>query len=234
MGGGDDKKDKAGPAPSASAAPDTAAPPPAGPGPNTDQQLKPLIAGWQPQANATNHIAYDVPPAAQHWKLGTGSSYVDAAGKPVVAGEGEATYREGGCASADNPNAFGTAGKGQLATAITQGGQGDLGTNAVNVAGNWAFAAYGGKAHKPKISMGTPVPWKHNGIDGYIATAKVTVTYRPSACVPPTAVSRGLAYKGKDGQVHCWVLFADQGVPDALPMADIDKITSTVRPYPAG
>ncbi len=232
MGGGS-KKDNAGSSPSASASQPAA--PPATDGPNAATGTdKPLIAGWQTQANATNGFAYDVPPTAQSWKVAPTKnivSYVDDSGQPIVAMEGTSVYREGGCPSRANPNAFGTAGTGQLATIGTQGGQGDLGENAQNVAGNWAFASYGGKEHKPHIRMSKPMPWKHNGIDGYTATADVTLTYHPSGCVPARAVARGIAYKGKDGVVHCWVIYADQGVPNALTAAEIDKIMSTVRPY---
>jgi hypothetical protein len=94
---------------------------------------------------------------------------------------GFAHYREGGCPSRANPNSIGEAGKGQLATVGTTGGgtEGTLRENARNWAGNWGFVAYGGKEHKPKMEVSRAKPWKRGGIEGYTATAKVTVTYRP-------------------------------------------------------
>ena len=73
-------------------------------------------------------------------------------------------------------------------------------------------------------------PWKRNGIEGYTATAKVTVVNRPSDCVPPKAIVHSIAQKLPDGTMHGWVIYADQGVPNALTSAEIVKIMNTVRP----
>ncbi|MDX3227912.1 hypothetical protein [Streptomyces sp. ME19-01-6] len=196
---------------------------------------KSLVAGWQTQTRKEHHFRYDVPAEAEQWKVfkpDISLSYIDANGKPIVVMNGAANYRQGGCASSPNPKAFGEAGKGQLATVGTTGGgtDGTLQENARNWAGNWGFAAYGGADHKPKIRVGQAKPWKRNGIAGYTATAKVTVTNRPSDCVPPTAVVHSIAQKLPDGTMHGWVIYADQGVPHALTSAEIEKIMNTVRP----
>jgi hypothetical protein len=230
--GGGKKSDDAKPASTATQAPP---PPPTGQGPNSTQGNKTMIPGWQTESDATNGFAYDVPPASAQWKVFPAPdivSYVDSSGKPIVAMEGTADYREGGCASQANPNAFGSAGKGQLASVGTQGGQVDnVAKEAYLAAGNWGFAAYGGKSNPPKMTVHQATPWNVNGIHGYTATADVTITNRPSACVPPKAVARSIAYQLKDGTIHEWVIYADQGVPNALTPADIDKIMKTVRPY---
>lgn len=196
---------------------------------------KPLVAGWQTQTREEHHFRYDVPAKADKWRVfnpDVSLSYNDETGKPIVVMTGAANYREGGCASSPNPKAFGEAGKGQLATVGTTGGgtDGSLQENARNWAGNWGFVAYGGKDNKPKIEVSQAKPWKRNGIEGYTATAKVTVVNRPSACVPPKAIVHSIAQKLPDGTMHGWVIYADQGVPNALTSAEIEKIMNTVRP----
>ncbi|MFF4158319.1 hypothetical protein [Streptomyces sp. NPDC001678] len=237
-GGDDDKKNdkpQAGQsqsqAPAAPGQPDKPADGGASAGPSAQQ---PTVAGWQTQLRAEHYFQYDVPGKADKWKVfptDTAISYTED-GKPVVVMTGTSNYKEGGCSSQPNPDAFGEAGQGQLATVGTTGGgkDGDLKTNARNWAGNWGFMAYGGKDHKPKLEFTDEKEWKHNGIDGWTATAKVTVTNRPSACVPPTAIVKSIAQKMPDGTFHGWVIYADQGVPDALTEAQIDKIMNTVRP----
>ncbi|MEV4437543.1 hypothetical protein AB0K09_00760 [Streptomyces sp. NPDC049577] len=194
---------------------------------------RPMVAGWQTQTRQEHSFRFDVPGKADNWKVfdpDTAISYTDN-GKPIVVMTGTANYKEGGCASSANPDSIGEAGKGQLATTGTTGGgtDGDLKTNARNWAGNWGVMAYGGLGHKPQIQITDEKPWKHNGIDGWTATAKVTVTNRPSPCVPPTAIVKSIAQKMPDGTFHGWVIYADQGVPDALSEAQIDKIMGTVR-----
>ncbi|PWI44562.1 hypothetical protein CK485_15975 [Streptomyces sp. ICBB 8177] len=235
MQGGGKKSDQARNGPQSSASAPAPAPPASG-GPNsTAGPLKPLIAGWQTQTRAAHHFAYDVPPASQQWHVydpGIEIAYTDDQGKPIVTMSGTADYHEGGCASHPNANTVGQAGKGQLATIGTQGGSGGTPQqDAYNVAGNWVFAAYGGADHKPKISVTKAVPWDHNGLKGWTSTATATDIYRPSSCVPPRAIAKTIAQQLPDGTVHEWVIYADQGVPNALTEAQIDKIMSTVRPY---
>ncbi|MEV6313729.1 hypothetical protein [Streptomyces sp. NPDC051776] len=195
----------------------------------------PMIPGWQTQTRDEHHFRYDVPGKAEKWQIldeDTAVSYNDDNGKPIVVMTGAGNYREGGCASAPNPNSIGEAGKGQLATVGTTGGgtEGTLQENARNWAGNWGYVAYGGDEHKPRMEVGRAKPWKLNGIDGYTATAKVTVTHRPSPCVPSKAIVHSIARKLPDGTMHGWVIYADQGVPHALTTAQIEKIMKTVRP----
>ncbi|MEV5507846.1 hypothetical protein [Streptomyces orinoci] len=235
-GGGDDKKADAKSSASAGAQPRQDKQQDKQSQDNTQEKPRVAIpAGWQPQSNADHGFGYAVPGKAEKWQVfpaDTMISYTEN-GKPVVAMRGTANYREGGCSSSPNPQAFGEAGKGQLATVgLTGGGRdGTLQSNARNWAGNWGVMAYGGLgATKPKIEVSQATPWKHNGIDGYTATAKVTVTHRASQCVPPTAIVKTIAQKLPDGTFHGWVLYADQGVPNALPEAKIDEIMNTVRP----
>lgn len=195
---------------------------------------KPLVAGWQTQTGQKHHFRYDVPAKAKKWNVPdqqTALSYTDKNGKPIVVMTGISTYREGGCASSPNPKALGEASKGQLASVGTTGGgkDGTLKENARNWAGNWGFVAYGGADNKPKIKVSAAKPWKQGGIEGYTATAKVTVNTRPGSCVPPNGVVHSIAQKLPDGTMHGWVLYADQGVPQALTTAEIKKIMSTVR-----
>ncbi|TGB06265.1 hypothetical protein E4099_18530 [Streptomyces palmae] len=216
----------------APASPGTGSPADPAATPGNDQ---PTVPGWQTQARAEHHFRYDVPGTADKWNLidqDSAISYTDANGKPIVVMTGASHYREGGCASNPNPKALGEAGKGQLATIGTTGGgtEGTLQENARNWAGNWGFMAYGGPDNKPKIEVSQAKPWKHGGIDGYTATAKVTVVNRPSSCVPPTAIVHSIAQKLPDGTMHGWVIYADQGVPNALTEAEIQKIMNTVRP----
>ena len=218
-------------------APTDAAPTEQGPD-LTGGDVKPMYAGWQTQTQEDHGFRYDVPPAADHWKVISPSvriAYTDKDDNPIVVMSGTSNYREGGCASGGPSGGITEAGKGQLATIGTQGSSGGtLSVNARNVAGNWGFAAYGGPEHKPKISVRKPVPWKHNGIDGYTATATVTEIYRPSPCVPTHAIARSISQRLHDGTISEWVIYADQGVPNALTSAEIDKIMSTVRPYTSG
>ncbi|GAA0406549.1 hypothetical protein [Streptomyces luteireticuli] len=236
--GGDDKKDEKakGDDKGASAAPQTPGTPEgSSPANSPDASAYQPPKGWQTQTYERHGFSYDVPGKDAKWKLLPGDTMISYTekGKPVVAMTGTASFHEGGCASNPNPDTFGEAGKGQLATVGTTGGgtDGTLQDNARNWAGNWGVMAYGGTgSHKPKIEVSRATPWKHNGIEGYTATAKVTVTNRPSTCVPPTAIVKSIAQKLPDGTFHGWVVYADQGVPDALPEAEIDKIMNTVRP----
>ncbi|MFI0777411.1 hypothetical protein [Streptomyces sp. NPDC021212] len=203
-------------------------------GPASPSGDQPMVPGWQTQTAQKHHFRYDVPAKAKKWKLideGTALSYTDKDGQPIVVMTGAANYREGGCGSSPNPKAIGEAGKGQLATVGTTGGgkDGSLQENARNWAGNWGFAAYGGEDHKPKIKVSEPKPLKQGGIDGYTATAQVTVTNRASSCVPPKAIVHSIAQKLPDGTMHGWVIYADQGVPNALTAAEIKEIMGTVR-----
>ncbi|MBB4894660.1 hypothetical protein FHS39_003718 [Streptomyces olivoverticillatus] len=195
----------------------------------------PMVAGWQTQNSETHHFSYDVPGKADNWKVlppETAIAYTKD-GKPLVTMSGAANFHEGGCASR-NDSSIGEAGKGQLAQVGVQGGAKDTPPEqaAYNVAGNWGFAAYGGlNGHKPEMKVGKAVPWKHNGIDGFTSTAEVTLTNRASSCVPPKAVVHSIAQKLPNGEVHVWVIYADQGVPDALTPDQIEKIMNTVRPF---
>ncbi|GGR24316.1 hypothetical protein [Streptomyces netropsis] len=234
--GGDEEKPEAGKGgPQASGAPaqPTQEPTP-GNGSASPSGPPPKVAGWQTQTSDEHNYRYDVPAKADKWNVapqGTAISYTDN-GKPVVVMREIASYREGGCSSSANPDSMGEAGKGQLASIGTTGGGKDLDLkeNARNWAGNWGTMAYGGLNNKPKIEIQDEKAWKANGIEGWTATAKVTVKNRPSDCVPPTAIVKSIAQKLPDGTFHGWVIYADQGVPDALTEAQIDKIMSTVRP----
>ncbi|MFF7023930.1 hypothetical protein ACFY97_23380 [Streptomyces klenkii] len=240
--GGDDEKkdDKAGGASQASGAP--------APGKQQDQQEQPKQsgpdaagapaappAGWQTQSSKEHKLQYDVPAAGEKWKVfpqDTMLAYTDASGKPQISMRDTANYSEGGCASSANPNAIGEAGKGQLATVGTAGGDASLSIqdNARNWAGNWGVFAYGGLGNKPKIEVSQAKPWKQNGIDGWTATAKVKVLNRPSPCVPPTAIVKSIVWKLPSGEFSSWIMYADQGVSGALPESRIDEIMKTVRP----
>ncbi|PHQ51352.1 hypothetical protein BLA24_15325 [Streptomyces cinnamoneus] len=237
-GGDDPKKDDAKGSSQASGAPggqaDKPAPAPEGNGGPSPSGAQPMVPGWQTQSSDEHAFTYDVPAKSDQWKVfppDTMVSYTEN-GQPQVTMRGTANFREGGCSSSANPNTLGEAGKGQLATVGTTGGgkDGTLQENARNWAGNWGVFAYGGLGNKPKIEVTEATPWKHNGIEGYTATAKVTVTNRGSACVPPTAIVKSIAQKLPDGTFHGWVIYADQGVPDALTPDQIDKIMNTVRP----
>ncbi len=217
-----------------------AEPTPTDQGPDlTNGTAKPMIAGWQTQTQEQHGFRYDVPPTSADWKLNASDiqiAYTDKNNKPVVAMSGTAEYREGGCASNGPSSGAFQAGKGQLATIGAQGSSGGtLQVNARNVAGNWVWAAYGGITNKKlHVTVSTPVPWKHNGIDGYMAKATATNIVRPSACVPPRGVSYGISQRLPDGTISEWVIYADQGVPHALTTAEITKIMDTVRPYNGG
>ncbi|MFE7114624.1 hypothetical protein ACFU99_04280, partial [Streptomyces sp. NPDC057654] len=166
-GGDDDKKSdeaKDKPKSSASASQDPAGGGKGGPSgapsgnPAEGAGDKPMVTGWQTQFRDEHHFRYDVPGKAEKWQTFSPDqalAYNDDQGKPIVVMTGTSSYREGGCASAANPKAFGEAGKGQLATVGTTGGGkvGALPENARNWAGNWGFAAYGGPANKPKIKV---------------------------------------------------------------------------------
>lgn len=238
-GGDDDKKaDDAKGASQAPAAPGQDQKPdqpaPQGSGQASPGAAQPMVAGWQTQVREEHSFQYDVPGKDDKWRVfpnTTAVSYTED-GKPVVVMTGTANFREGGCSSKANPDSIGEAGSGQLATVGTTGGgkDGDLKENARNWAGNWGFMAYGGKSNKPKIEITDEKAWNKNGIDGWTATAKVTVNNRPSPCVPPTAIVKSIAQKMPDGTFHGWVIYADQGVPDALSTEQIDKIMNTVRP----
>ncbi|MCQ8772960.1 hypothetical protein [Streptomyces telluris] len=240
--GGDDKKDeKAGGTAQASGAPaagNQQQPAPdggAGSAAPSDGGPQAVPAGWQTQTSKEHKLQYDVPGTGEKWKVfpqDTMIAYTDASGKPQISMRDTANFSEGGCSSSANPNAIGEAGKGQLATVGTAGGDASLSIqeNARNWAGNWGVFAYGGLGNKPKIEVSQAKPWKQNGIEGWTATAKVKVLNRPSPCVPPTAIVKSIVTKLPDGTFSSWIMYADQGVSGALPESRVDEIMKTVRP----
>ncbi|MBR7677301.1 hypothetical protein KDA82_30785, partial [Streptomyces daliensis] len=89
-----------------SKAPSSEAPSSAAPGSPAGDE--PMFTGWQTQTAKKHHFRYDVPAESEKWKVldtGTAVSYTDKDGKPIVVMTAAANYREGGCASAPNPDA---------------------------------------------------------------------------------------------------------------------------------
>jgi hypothetical protein len=147
--------------------------------------------------------------------------FEDASG-PKVGMSGASTYKEGYCAESNGWRA---------GAGFTGYQDSDLGVVATDAAGKWGRFGYLGEGDaQPRVDVAAPDTITVNGINGVYATATIDVT-APTACSPPTAKVHAVALPAASGGSYAFVLFSDQGVPDAISDQLARKIIHTIRAF---
>lgn len=181
--------------------------------------VAPVLKGWQAVAADLERVAYDVPP---DWKVeepGTLVGFEDTTG-PRTAIHAVSTYQPEACVNAS--------GSYRAHAGFTKLTGRDPRSAAGAVARLWAEAA----AQKPQGDPSVPEPpavATHISTGAPAWTASATVTPRPGYCEPPTLKITTVTF-GVAGGTAVFVIYADQGVPDALPDTITDRIITTLRP----
>ena len=185
--------------------------------------VKPTIPGWQPVADPRTSIAYDLPPG---WKVESPSVLVgfeDESG-PRVAMHAVGTYQYEACPDVSGSYRGRTGIWGDPMKDIDPRDAAEVGARL------WATAA----AEVPKDDPSVPRPQAKritlaSGLQAWKAT--ITITPPDGACSAPEVKFTTVSFipPTADGAV-LFVMYNDQGVPDALPGEAADKIISTLRP----
>jgi hypothetical protein len=196
--------------------------------PTTSAGLKPLdprVPGWQVAVSNRRNVAYDVPKT--QWTkddpdeiAGMGPSDGD-----FVTGTGAAYYMKGYCA--------GQAGSVRAGTAVTANDTEGPEQSAPDTAKHWATVAYksdSGQAPDVKSEPAKQIKISDGKVTATLSVADVTTPKSTNTCTPPNAKVYAAAVKTSDTGSVILVLFADQGVPNALTDADAMKIMTSMRP----
>jgi hypothetical protein len=182
------------------------------------------VPGWRAVVSVKHGVTYDVPPGT--WSVKSPSTIVgfeDSHGTPEVAGSGAAMYKEGYCR--------GHSGSWRAEAAVSGYSTKDVAADARDAARKWATFGYtpdsGGSA--PSVTVGgTKAIDTGGGTQAQEATATVTV-HDNDSCSPPRAIVHAVAIPLKNGTVSVLVVIADQGVADAAPDSELEKIAGSVR-----
>ncbi|TWG01651.1 hypothetical protein FHX80_1137 [Streptomyces brevispora] len=222
----DDKKSSAPAKPSGSASSPESNPR------GSDEDAKPLIAGWKVVTNPKWGTQFDVPGDWDVSSPSTSSYFEDdkkGDGSPLIGFSAPADLKSKWCV--DDSDQDGVKENTSLAGTGTRGAEGatDADLNARNEAGTWAWAAYA--QHMPKstikISKAEQYTTK-SGLTGSLVTAKAPNVTKKKKC-DTDGKSIAFTFKNGKGAFSSWVLYAAASVKDELPDATIQKILSTVR-----
>jgi hypothetical protein len=219
------------PAVAASSSPPSLAPtsppglPPPASTPFSPPSAQAKVPGWRAVVAIKHGVTYDVPPGT--WTVQSPDMIVgfeDPSGKPEVAGSGAAVYKQGYCK--------GHSGSWRAQAAVSGYSTADLAGDAQDAARKWATYGYtpdaGGSA--PTVTLGATQTISAGGVSAQESTATVTVHDGANACSPPRGIVHAVAVPLKSGGVSVLVVIADQGVADAMPDADLQKIAASARP----
>ena len=177
----------------------------------------PPVSQWQTVTDPTAHASYQVPP---DWKVeapGSIVTYNQADGSPIRIAT-VSTYKPGACSS---PSSF------RAQVGFTAPTTGDPVATATNAAKTWADTLavnYTGKVLAAPQTTSIPLS---GGVTGTLAISTLTTT--PTDCNPPAMLVAAMSY-AQGGAVTTFILFADQGVADALPADLAGRLTATVHP----
>ncbi|GAA3438761.1 hypothetical protein [Kutzneria kofuensis] len=196
--------------------------------PTTSASRKPLdprVQGWQVAVSNRRNVAYDIPKS--QWTkddpdaiAGMGPSDGD-----FVTGTGAAYYMKGYCA--------GQSGSVRAGTAVTASDNQGPDQSSPDTAKHWATVAYkadSGQAPDVKMEPSKQIKIADGKITATLSVADVTTPQSTNPCTPPSAKVYAAAVKTSDTGSVILVLFADQGVPNALSDDDAMKIMATMRP----
>lgn len=203
-------------------------PAPSAPGPlptSAPPSAPATVPGWRAVVAVKHGVTYDVPPGWKVQSPGTIVGFEDATGKPEVAGSGAADYKEGYCQ--------GHSGSWRAETAVTEYGTTDLAADAADAARKWGTYAYTpDKGRAPAVSLSAATAIDAGGTPGKEVTATVTLRDHSDPCNPPRGVVHAAATTLKNGHVAVLLVIGDQGVGDAAPDTDLQKIAGSLRRTP--
>ena len=214
----------------AAAAPSSFAPSPPGLPPPADAPSSPpsapaKVPGWRAVVATKHGVTYDVPPGT--WSVQSPDMVVgfeDPSGRPEVAGSGAAVYKQGYCK--------GHSGSWRAQAAVSGYSTADLAGDAKDAARKWATYGYapddGGPA--PTVILTATQAVSAGDVSAQEATATVAMHDGGDPCAPPLGIVHAVAVPLRSGEVSVLVVIADQGVTDAAPYPDLQKIAASVRP----
>jgi hypothetical protein len=196
--------------------------------PTTSPSRKPLdtrVPGWQTAVSNRRNVAYDIPKS--QWTkddpddvAGMGPSDGD-----FVTGTGAAYYLKGYCADAASSVRAGTA--------VTANDNEGPDQSAPDTAKHWATVAYksdSGQAPDVKLESSQQIKIADGKVTATLSIADVTTPKSTNPCTPPNAKVYAAAVSTSNSGSVILVLFADQGVPNALSADDAMKIMTSMRP----
>ncbi|ONI70445.1 hypothetical protein ALI144C_48225 [Actinosynnema sp. ALI-1.44] len=190
---------------------------------------KPKVDGWKVIAvnngkELKTSKGYDVPPA---WEPLT-SSAVFGEGANALSLFTPGIFQKGFCQGV--PNSFRA-----IAGLLTVPNEGDNATQSKAAAQRVGEAVYTTKAGlKPQFTFGEPKPVTIDGNKkSYVVTATMTITPGPEDKCPGTAAAVSVVVieaKPEDKTSIVIAATGDQGVPDAVPATDFEKIVTSLHP----
>ena len=191
--------------------------------PAVRKPLDPRTPGWQVAVSNRRNVAYDLP--KEQWTKDDGDAIagMGPTDGDFVTGTGSGYYLKGFCPS--------QTGAVRAGTAVTANDTEAPAQSAPDIAKHWATVAY--KSDSGQAPGLTPEPSKQIKVaDGKIdaTLAIVDVTVPASTCTSPTAKVYAAAVPTQNGGSVLLVLFAQQGVPNALSDDVAMKIVTSMRP----
>lgn len=192
---------------------------------NVREPVPPAVPGWRGMALPEFGVAYDIPPG---WKPETGSlsGFENESGERVTM-SGYSSYMRDFCPEADL--SF------RARVGLTGSNDPDPVVAADNAIREWARMGWGTETGVPPDV--TPNPVEAVTVDGGLIEAKLvsgTVTpAEPGPCSPPSVYVGVLAVPTTgDKNAALLIGIADQGVPGAVPPADINRSLTSLRLLP--
>ncbi|MFI0368425.1 hypothetical protein ACH35V_11110 [Actinomadura sp. 1N219] len=201
--------------------------PPSSPEPEPVSTVPPKVKGWRAVSSAKYGMAYDVSKAWRILPTETLSGFDGLDGKDPVMMSSAATYRKDACKDGDSSYNRGSAGFNQYI-------EGDVAGVARDAANKWATHAYTVKGDPaPVVTLRAPKAVKVGRDKGVLVRADVVIKAQ-GRCDAPTAIVHAVAMPGvAPGKTTVFVLMSDQGVPDAMPKAELTKVLGSLRPSQA-
>jgi hypothetical protein len=187
--------------------------------------LDPRTPGWQVAVSNRRNVAYDLP--KEQWTKDDGDAIagMGPTDGDFVTGTGSGYYMKGFCP--------GQTGAVRAGTAVTANDTEPPAQSAPDTAKHWATVAYksdSGQAPGLTPEASKQIKVADGKIDATLAIVDVAVPASTSPCSSQTAKVYAAAVPTQNGGSVLLVLFAQQGVPNALSDDDAMKIVSSMRP----
>ncbi|QUQ68106.1 hypothetical protein [Kutzneria sp. CA-103260] len=197
--------------------------------PATTSALKPQdprVPGWQVAVSNRRNVAYDIPKTQWTRKDSDDIVSLGPSDGDFVTGTGAASYLPGFCG--------GKPGSVRAGTAVTASDTEGPDKSAPDIAQHWAAVAYkSADASQPtdvKVEPSQQIKIADGKVNATLAIADVAIPASADPCVPRSAKVYAAAVSTSDTGSVILVLFADQGVPNALSDDDAKKIMTSMRP----
>jgi hypothetical protein len=193
--------------------------------PAVRKPLDPRTPGWQVAVSNRRNVAYDLP--KEQWTKDDGDAIagMGPTDGDFVTGTGSGYYMKGFCP--------GQTGAVRAGTAVTANDTEPPAQSAPDTAKHWATVAYksdSGQAPGLTPEASKQIKVADGKIDATLAIVDVAVPASTSPCSSQTAKVYAAAVPTQNGGSVLLVLFAQQGVPNALSDDDAMKIVSSMRP----